>query len=188
MIAVAHCPCRVETQLLGRGCDYPLEVCLKFDEMADFLIEKELGRRVNKEEALEIIKQAKDDGLVHFVDNALGDIKHNCNCCGCCCWALAPIRQRKTPRDVIMATYFLRETDENDCVGCGDCIEVCPVDALTMGAEGFPIVDEDWCVGCGVCITKCPTGAAKLKKKSDQIPAPNFRQLHEKIRQERGVK
>jgi ferredoxin len=163
-----------------------LEACLKFDEMAEFLIEREMGREVTKEEAREIIGQAAKDGLVHFVDNALGDIKHNCNCCGCCCWALSPIKRRKTPRDVIMATYFMRETDKKECIGCGDCVKVCPVDALTMG-DDFPLVDENWCVGCGVCIPKCPTGAAKLRKKSDQVPARDFRQLHERIMKERGL-
>jgi len=186
-IAVAHCPCRMRGQLQGRGCDYPLEVCLKFDEMADHLIENELAREVTKEEALEIIKRSEEAGLVHFVDNAMGDIKHNCNCCSCHCWALSPIKERKIPRDVIMATYFIRETDEGKCSGCGACVDVCPVDALTMG-DDFPIVDRDWCVGCGLCSAQCPTSAAKLRPKSDHIPASNFRELHERILAERGLR
>jgi hypothetical protein len=39
-IAVAHCPCRVSYRLLGRGCEHPTEVCLKFDELADFVIDR----------------------------------------------------------------------------------------------------------------------------------------------------
>ncbi len=37
-IAVAHCPCRVSYRLAGRGCEHPTEVCMKFDELADFVI------------------------------------------------------------------------------------------------------------------------------------------------------
>ncbi|NTU60276.1 MAG: hypothetical protein HGA98_04360, partial [Deltaproteobacteria bacterium] len=40
--AVAHCPCRVATRLKGVGCEHPEEVCLKFDELADFVIERGL--------------------------------------------------------------------------------------------------------------------------------------------------
>ncbi len=184
-IAVAHCPCRVRHQLRGQGCDHLLEVCLKFDDMAEYLIERGIGREVTKQEALGIIKKAEEDGLVHFVDNAFGDVKHNCNCCGCCCWALSPIKRRAIPRDVIMATYFIRETDEEECIGCGDCVELCPVDALTMG-DDYPVVDEDWCVGCGICVVRCVNSAAKLRRKSDQIPLHDFRELHERILAEKG--
>lgn len=185
-IAVAHCPCRLRGELEGKGCDHLLEACLKFDELAEDIIAKGLAREITKVEAKEIIKKTEEQGLVHFVDNALGDVKHNCNCCGCHCWALNPIKERKVPRDVIMATYFLRETDEAECTGCGACVDLCPVEALSMDDE-FPVVEEDWCVGCGVCIPPCPSGAAKLKKKWDKTPAQDFRELHGQILKERGL-
>ena len=187
VIAVAHCPCRVTARLLGKGCDHPLEVCLKFDDMAQYVIERGLAREITKAEALEIIRKSEDAGLVHFVDNALGDIKHNCNCCGCACWNVGAIRRRKNPRDVLMATYFIRETDEELCSGCGDCVELCPVDALTI-EEDITVVDKDWCIGCGICVVNCTTSAAKLKARSDVLPLPNFEQLHEKILVEKGFR
>ncbi len=187
VIAVAHCPCRFSAQLRGRGCDHPLEVCLKFDDMAEYVIERELAREITKEEALEIIKKSEEAGLVHFVDNALGDIKHNCNCCGCSCWNVGTIRRRKIPRDAIMATYFIRELDEDLCNGCGDCIELCPVSALTI-EEDIAVADEDWCIGCGICVTNCTTSAARLKPRSDVLPPPSFEQLHDRILLEKGLK
>ena len=72
-----------------------VEVCIKFDDMAEYLIERGFDREITKREALELIKKSEEDGLVHFVDNAQGDVKHNCNCCGCCCWNLEPIRRRE---------------------------------------------------------------------------------------------
>jgi Pyruvate/2-oxoacid:ferredoxin oxidoreductase delta subunit len=185
LIAVAHCPCRVSARLLGKGCSHPEEVCLKFDEMAEYVIDTGLGREVTKEEALDIIRKSEEAGLVHFVDNALGDIKHNCNCCGCVCWNVGTIRRRKTPRDVLMATYFIRETDDDLCTGCGNCVEVCPVAAVKV-EEDIALVDEEWCIGCGICVTRCGASAAKLKPRSDVLPLPDFKRLHEKILREKG--
>ena len=190
VFAVAHCPCRMVMRLRGRGCAHPLEVCLKFDDMAEYLIERELAREVTREEALEIVRKSEEAGLVHFVDNSMGNIKHNCNCCGCACWNVGTIKRRKIPRDVLMATYFIRETDKEKCIGCGDCVEVCPVDALVIG-DDFPTVDDDWCIGCGVCVAECSNDAAKLRLRSDRIdrlPLRDFDELHKTILEEKGLR
>lgn len=189
-IALAHCPCRITYSLRGGECSHPTEVCMKFNDLAQYLIDRGLGREISKEEALDIIKKSEEAGLVHFVDNAEGDIQHNCNCCGCACWNVGNIRRRKIPRDVLMATYFLRETDEDQCIGCGECVEVCPVDALKLEDE-IPVVDKDWCIGCGVCGTVCSTEAIEMKLRPDktgQLPAANFQELHEKILEEKGLR
>jgi Fe-S-cluster-containing hydrogenase component 2 len=167
LFAVTHCACRVACSLAGEGCQHPTEVCVKFDDLARYVIDRGFGREITKDEALEIIRQSEEAGLVHFVDNAEGDIKHNCNCCGCACWNVGPIKRRDMPRDALMATYFLRETDEDECIGCGKCIDVCPVDAL-QSVDDSPIVDQDWCIGCGVCHTVCPSGAVKLSIRPDK--------------------
>jgi len=189
IFAVTHCACRIPYKMKGGKCDHPDEVCLKFDEMAQYVIDKGLGRQISREEALEIIKISEDAGLVHFVDNTVEGVKHTCNCCGCACWNVGSIKRRKIPRDVIMATYFMRETDEGQCTGCGECIEICPVNALRIDGD-YPVVDEEWCIGCGVCGPKCPTGAVKLRLRNDidQVPAPTFKELYTKILQEKGLK
>ncbi len=190
VIAVAHCPCRMTARLRGRGCDHPSEVCMKFDDMAKYLIERGLARQITKEEALEIIKQSEEAGLVHFVDNAIDGIKHNCNCCGCACWNVGNIKRRKIPRDVLMATYFIRVTNEDECTGCGECVDVCPVDALAM-EDNVVVIEKDWCIGCGICVDRCPTDAAQLRlrpDKMDQEPTSDFKKLHEKILEEKGLR
>lgn len=163
---------------------------MKFNDVARFVIDRGLAREITQEEALDIIELSEKAGLVHFVDNAEGDIQHNCNCCGCACWNVGNIRRRKIPRDQLMATYFIRETDENECIGCNQCVEVCPVDALTPG-ENDPIVDKDWYIGCGVCATVCPTEAIKIKNRPDKtgrLPAVDFDELHEMILEEKRPK
>jgi NAD-dependent dihydropyrimidine dehydrogenase PreA subunit/predicted DNA-binding transcriptional regulator len=184
-IALVHCPCRATAELIGKKrCDHPLEACIKYDELAEYVIEKGIGKKITKQEALQIIKKSEEAGLVHLVDNAREGIKHTCNCCGCCCWSVGTIRRKKIPRDVLMATYFLRETDQEKCTGCGLCVDICPVQVVKMEGD-FPAVDKEWCIGCGVCAVPCPTSAVKLVRKSDSIPPKDFKELHSQILRER---
>ncbi len=47
-------------------------------------------------------------------------------------------------------------TDE--CIMCGSCVEVCPVDAISEGDPAY-IIDPDTCTDCGACADECPTEA-----------------------------
>jgi Na+-translocating ferredoxin:NAD+ oxidoreductase RNF subunit RnfB len=180
VIAVAHCPCRMAHEIAGnRECNHTLENCLKFNDMARFIIDKGIGREISKEEAIEIIKKTEEEGLIHFVDNCQEDVHHNCNCCPCCCWNVAPIKKRIVPRDYIMDTYFLRITENEACTGCEACVDACPLDIITM-EDGYPLAELDICIGCGVCLYPCPTGAAKLKRREDKKPPfATFKELYE---------
>lgn len=42
------------------------------------------------------------------------------------------------------------------CLGFGNCVRACPFGALSMGADGLPVVDRDVCTGCGKCASTCP--------------------------------
>ena len=42
------------------------------------------------------------------------------------------------------------------CLGFGDCQIACPFDAITMNAQGLPVVDEARCTACGECVSACP--------------------------------
>lgn len=184
-IALVHCPCRVTADLIGRRkCNHELEVCIKYDELAEYLIDKKIGREISRAEAIQIIRRSEEAGLVHLVDNAREGIKHTCNCCGCCCWSVGSISRRTFPRDVLMATYFIRETDEGRCSACGACVDICPVKAVRIENDAC-VVETDWCIGCGVCAVPCPSQAVRLVRKSDAVPPKDFEELHEMILRER---
>lgn len=183
-IALSHCACRTSARVLGRtDCTHSLEVCLKYDDMAEFVLDRGLGRAISADEALAVLKAAEEEGLVHMVDNAEGRIKHTCNCCGHYCWNVGIIRRRKVPRDVLMASYFLRVTDEDECIGCGACVDICPVEAVSLEGE-VAEVDEDWCIGCGVCAVVCPTEAISLKRRTDQRAPATTEELFQRMQGE----
>jgi hypothetical protein len=96
VIALVHCPCRATARLIGKKrCDHSLENCIKYDELAEYLIEKGIGREITKQEALEVIKKSEEAGLVHMVDNARKDQTHNC-----CIVAGRGNDQKRNPEDV----------------------------------------------------------------------------------------
>ena len=49
---------------------------------------------------------------------------------------------------------------EDDCIGCGACVDSCPVDAITMDDKAK--VDPDTCTECGACVDECPADAIEL--------------------------
>lgn len=44
------------------------------------------------------------------------------------------------------------------CEKCGDCVDECPVEAISEGADKYTI-DADSCVDCGSCAEVCPVAA-----------------------------
>lgn len=56
----------------------------------------------------------------------------------------------------------LLEIDKSKCIGCGNCVDVCPFGALSL--EGDTVVVNEKCTGCGACIEACPTMALLLPK------------------------
>lgn len=51
------------------------------------------------------------------------------------------------------------QVDTSSCNSCGECIQVCPVDALEFGSEGKAVIDQTKCNQCGSCLLVCPQEA-----------------------------
>lgn len=51
---------------------------------------------------------------------------------------------------------------EIDCVGCGKCLDACPVDAI-VGAPKFmhTVLDQE-CIGCKLCVSPCPMDCIEM--------------------------
>lgn len=50
-----------------------------------------------------------------------------------------------------------RKVNESQCISCGACTSVCPVDAITL--EDVSKIDSSLCIDCGMCEATCPVGA-----------------------------
>jgi Na+-translocating ferredoxin:NAD+ oxidoreductase subunit B len=171
-IAVRPCICRQEGEILGEGCGKPLEACLSFDGAAEATAASGAGRLVTFEEAAAILNRARAAGLVLQPANAR-DPLFMCACCDCCCGVLRSIKKEPNPGSLV-ANPFVARFNPEACIGCGQCLAVCPMDALHADGEGVAF-DAARCIGCGLCVSVCPWGAVEMtrraKKAQPRIPA-----------------
>jgi len=156
-LAVTKCTCR----LTAHKCDRPLEACLQVNRAAQYSIDRGTGREVSKEEALKILREAEEAGLIHVTMNKHQVDHFICNCCPCCCQTL-PILIKGGIR-VIDPSRFQARVDPDQCTACGACLERCYFGALQGEEEGRVQVEGEKCIGCGLCRVVCPVEAITLE-------------------------
>jgi ferredoxin len=178
-MGVSLCYCRHKKQHIEQACDKPLDICMTFHNTADSLIRHGYARRVDKVEGRDLLQQAYDLNLVQFGDNVREGVAFICNCCGCCCEALIGLRKYGAEMPIHSSSYQPRIVAEV-CNGCGKCVNICPVEAMTLVSANDPHkpnrrrakLDEDVCLGCGVCVRVCPTKGILLEARPERIITP----------------
>ena len=50
------------------------------------------------------------------------------------------------------------KVDVSKCDACGSCVEVCPVEAITI-VDDHAVIDPEECIECLACIDECPNEA-----------------------------
>ncbi len=159
---VAPCICRREQKMVGKGCKKPEESCLVFGLAADYYQQNGIGRVINREEALNILKKADEAGLVLQPSNAQ-KIVNICCCCGCCCQVLKTLKRFPGPAS-LFSTSFVANNHAETCEGCGVCVDRCQMEALRL-EDDVAALDVDRCIGCGLCVSTCPTHSITLVRK-----------------------
>jgi Na+-translocating ferredoxin:NAD+ oxidoreductase subunit B len=187
-IAVAECLCRKKEKIKDKGCDKPIEACMMFGSMAQFYIENNLGRKVDVEEAVSILRKAQEAGLVTQPSTAQNP-GGMCNCCGDCCAVLGAVKKYPKPAELVFSNYQ-SSINEDICTGCEICLDRCQMEAITINKDGVAQVSLDRCIGCGLCVIKCPSDAIGLIPKPDanrRIPPATSMDQMMQIAKHRGV-
>ncbi|MGA3086180.1 MAG: 4Fe-4S binding protein [Thermodesulfobacteriota bacterium] len=183
-ISVTDCVCRKEADLLGEGCHHPLETCLSFGVAAEYYIDSGLGREIKADEAIRILEEADQSGLVHAGANSM-HLSNICNCCPCCCAALKAITNWGSYRQRHFNAVYEAVVDEKECTACEACLDRCPVGAIQV--EEKASVDRDKCLGCGLCATTCPMESITLILRPDrQEPFDNVGELGSRVLEAKG--
>ena len=158
--AKSPCSCRRSRKTHGEGCgDDPEGWCIAVGDMAHYVVETNKGGKyITREEALEIMKIAEDNGFVHEITNIDGENKifAICNCNVNVCYALRTSQLYNTPN--MSRSAYVAHVDRDKCVACGKCVEVCPAGAPKLGQKlcrkdgtdveypkhELPYVNEPW--------------------------------------------
>lgn len=133
-ISVAPCECRHLRRMNGEiGTDLEGEWCIELGKFAESCIRTGKSRRITKEEAYEILKKAEDLGYVHQLSNVDGPdgSVFICNCHWSSCMALRTSWYTGTPN--LARSNFVASVNKDNCVACGQCVEVCPQNAVKLG-------------------------------------------------------
>ena len=171
-LAVSTCFCRHQAKLIDEkdDCGKPNDVCMMFGKGAQFVIDRNIGRQITKEEANEILRQTEEIGLVHATLNRQ-EIDFLCNCCACHCMILKTALAQPKP-GVALNSGFQPVWDAALCTACETCINRCPSKALRLGDDDVPEVNLDSCFGCGVCASGCPEEAIGLDERPGILAPP----------------
>ncbi len=152
------CVCREKE----KGCPTDWwEVCLLFDNApADDLRDT---REISSHKAHELLSTTAERGSVYRLffwkdDHSITEL---CSCCNCCCSPHRKLMEKGNFEDQLRSPY-LAVTDEELCLVCGDCINVCPFDARSIERDEI-VLDEIRCFGCGRCLDECPQAAIQLE-------------------------
>jgi NAD-dependent dihydropyrimidine dehydrogenase PreA subunit len=156
LIVVADCYCRSTKELLGEACGHPLETCFYFNKLAKIKLESGYARQIDYEEAMRILRDCEEKGLVHNVSNCDGDIETLCNCCNCSCAVMRAIQRGQ--KNVGGPSRFVVAFNEDTCTYCELCLEACNVENIEM-MDGKLSIRFDNCIGCGQCVSHCPEGS-----------------------------
>ena len=178
-IGVGTCYCRHKMYHIGKACDAPMEICMTLNSSAASLTKHGHARQIDAYEGLDLLQQAYDHNLVQFGENVRQDVNFICNCCGCCCEAMIAAR-RFTILNPVHTTNFIPEIDQQNCTGCSQCVNVCPVEAITLSSANDPkkptrkqaTLIENRCLGCGLCVRNCPEKVIKLKSRPERVLTP----------------
>jgi NAD-dependent dihydropyrimidine dehydrogenase PreA subunit len=170
-IAVQNCICRNVNDMQGKHCQLTerREVCMSFGDLAELYITEGWGRKMSREEAIEISHRNEEDGLVLMPGNAK-EARFMCACCRDCCGMLSLLKFSPRPADAVASNYYARVKTEL-CKGSGTCVARCQMEAVKLENHASS-VDLARCIGCGLCVPTCPENAMVLVKKAQETIPP----------------
>ncbi|MGC1391913.1 MAG: 4Fe-4S dicluster domain-containing protein [Bacteroidales bacterium] len=178
-IGIGVCYCRHKMEHMDKNCNAPMDICMTFNGSADSLTRHGIARKVDVSEGIDLLQKARDFNLVQFGENVRENVNFICNCCGCCCEALIAARKFGFLNPV-HTTNFLPSVVEKNCNGCGKCVSLCPVEAMTLVSSnnpGKPLkkkakLNKEICLGCGVCLKGCEKKAIRLGLRTERVITP----------------
>lgn len=174
IVLLNDCPCRVYEEC--KDHDHSIGCMHLGDDTLKILVTPDRGRIISKEEAMETLEHAVEDGLIPLLGRQRGEARgfdvpdtghfmSMCFCCTCCC-INAKVATHGSIGNMLNRTFHRMEgvtveIDEEACTGCEDCLDVCVFNGLKM-IDSLAVINQDRCLGCGRCESACPPEAISI--------------------------
>jgi len=108
------------------------------------------------------MQESETKGMTHslwtFKAPFIGGI---CNCdysSGC-----FPMKMYKESSPVVFRAEYVAVLDINKCIGCKECVRICPFDSITFDSKTKKAkINLKKCYGCGICRSVCKKDAIRL--------------------------
>ena len=131
------CACRRSQRVRGEGGpDIEDYWCIGLGDFAEYLVETgKDARYATYEEVMEVLEKAEKAGYVHQITNMDGEDKivGICNCASTTCQGFKNLLLYNAQNFATSA--YRAHVDQNKCVACGKCVEVCPAGAAKLGQK-----------------------------------------------------
>lgn len=151
-IYVIPCDCKS----IEEGCKFDRNVCMSMGSGLNTSSDRGHGKKLDTDEAIELLKHADKEGLIHSLEeNAI------CNCCSCCCYPLRASKELGLHGKWPGVSYVIN-LDRESCIGCGICSRRCPQKVFEKQGKTIEL-DISKCIGCGICVNSCPKKALHLE-------------------------
>ena len=158
------CVCRIAKKIVyGKPCSFGIEAqdsCLYFgDRGFGYNVTKiGIGRKISKQEALDILHKTSEKGTVHTIFHEKDDIFTRseiaiCNCCPDCCGLYRAFNTGAMPA-LLKSYYYASIVNLDECTGCKKCVKYCPTQAISLINDSVHI-NKDRCIGCAQCTIQC---------------------------------
>lgn len=196
---VSPCPCRTLNLMGDKGpvhiegypggdydikdvrtdqCGHYLETCLVLGEEAEFWIDLGVGRELTRDEAKALLQRSIDDGMI-LQRIPTKEAENICSCHGdCCgiisCWEMMNTSESRTFKQI---SRYTLEVDTDACIGCGTCVDRCPMAAVGIEEGKATLVGS--CFKCGQCALSCPADARILVPKPEDERMPIFEDIYD---------
>ena len=173
-IVACHCYCRVNSDCQDHAKKYG---CMYMGDDTKNMVLHENQQILSKEEAVQFVKEAIEDGLIPLIGRSVGETEgqsikdtghflSSCFCCSCCC---INGKMASNASVAIVSGNMIKKIeglevkiDPVKCVGCGTCLEVCVFKGREI-IEGKATIEPEFCLGCGRCVDVCPNGAIAIE-------------------------
>lgn len=89
--------------------------------------------------------------------------------------ALDKVVEAFRQRGAAVSIPKLIDVDGDECISCGACVTLCPVEAIKIDEDRSIVFDREKCIGslCSACVDACPTRAIKSVKQNNTEVAGN---------------